>query len=454
MIIMKFGGTSVRDMNAIRRVVSIVKGRLADKPLVVVSALSKVTRILCKIADEAEAGHVAEIQKDMQELRDRHISLAKELLSEDAAVLGECEKDLESILLNLEDYVKGVCMIGELSPRSYARIVSCGELLSSKIVAAAMNANGLSCKWVDARKMVVTDCNYMSARPDLDMTEANIRRYIPEEAKGVSVILTQGFIASSSAGYTSVLGFEGSDYSAAIFGMALKADRVEIWTDVDGIRTADPRLVECTDRVPEVSYEEASEMAYLGARVLHPLTTEPARRRNIPVYVLNSANPSNPGSVVTGDEVKAGPKTVSLKDDIEYIVVKSAKIPGVSKMLSGVFGTAESFGIKTLLASVSESCIAFTMEHGQPGRDLFMTALREGFDVTVYKDKAQISVVGKDVVLTDGVQDIMRHCASRIFMTCQSPSLLSTSIVVDRRDAQAVVAALHNMLILRPISSL
>ena len=277
---MKFGGTSVRNKEAIERVISIVSNRMSENPLVVVSALSKVTRLLCEICKEAEAQHVDKVNELLADLRERHVSLAESLLSGgDGSRLEKCVADMGSVLDSLSEFAHGVCCIGELSPRSYARIVSTGEILSSMIIAAAMNESGLATRWLDARKMILTDCNYMSASPDLTTTEANVKRLVSEASKGVSVIITQGFIASASDGATSVLGFEGSDYSAAIFGMALDASRVEIWTDVDGIRSADPRIVSDTVCIREVSYDEASEMAFLGARVLHPLTIEPAGKR-------------------------------------------------------------------------------------------------------------------------------------------------------------------------------
>ena len=255
MIIMKFGGTSVQNAEAIRRVIGIVRGRMAEKPLVVVSALSKVTRQLCGIAEAAQGRREDEFRELLSALRKRHCDLADELLPEGSALLQDCLGRIGQLCDELEDFVYGVFRIAELSPRSYARIVSTGELLSSVIVSAAMNAAGLSCHWADARRMMVTDCNYMSAAPDLEATEANVRREYPALSKGASVILTQGFIASSVEGFPSVLGFEGSDYSAAIFGMALNASRVEIWTDVDGIRTADPRIVSDTGRIARLSYD-------------------------------------------------------------------------------------------------------------------------------------------------------------------------------------------------------
>ena len=445
---MKFGGTSVKDKNAIERVISIVRGRMADKPLVVVSALAKVTRVLCGIAEEAEAQHLKEVDELLDSLRDRHTSLAVELLSGNPEILNNCVSEVNAVLDSLTDFAHGVCQIGELSPRSYARIVSTGEVLSSKIVAAAMNVYGLSCRWLDARKMIVTDCSYMSAVPDLAATEANVKRFVPEAAKGVSVVLTQGFIASSVEGSSSVLGFEGSDYSAAIFGMALDADRIEIWTDVDGIQSADPRKIADTHRIDRVSYDEASEMAYLGARVLHPLTIEPARRRNIPVHVLNSMSPDAPGSVVTHECVAVGPKTVAVKDDIDYLEITSPKIVGVTAMFAGVFNAAETNAVKVVLAAASESKVGVTLESGQPGFEAFVQQLRKKFEVMVYKDKAEISVVGNAVVTAPGLVDKMTAAASgaNVYMMSQSPSMLSVSIVVDRSAAVDIAGRIHKVI--------
>lgn len=445
---MKFGGTSVKDKNAIERVISIVRGRMADKPLVVVSALAKVTRVLCSIAEEAEAQHLKEVDELLDSLRDRHTSLAVELLSGNPEILNNCVSEVNAVLDSLTDFAHGVCQIGELSPRSYARIVSTGEVLSSKIVAAAMNVYGLSCRWLDARKMIVTDCSYMSAVPDLAATEANVKRFVPEAAKGVSVVLTQGFIASSVEGSPSVLGFEGSDYSAAIFGMALDADRIEIWTDVDGIQSADPRKIADTHRIDRVSYDEASEMAYLGARVLHPLTIEPARRRNIPVHVQNSMSPDAPGSVVTHECVAVGPKTVAVKDDIDYLEITSPKIVGVTAMFAGVFNAAETNAVKVVLAAASESKVGVTLESGQPGFEAFVQQLRKRFEVMVYKDKAEISVVGNAVVTAPGLVDKMTAAASgaNVYMMSQSPSMLSVSIVVDRSAAVDIAGRIHKVI--------
>ena len=447
MIVMKFGGTSVQDAQAIRRVISIVKTRLKDSPLVVVSAFARVTRLLVEMAEEAQAQHTSEVKDLMDKLRERHEGVCADLLGGNPDLLKETSSLVGAVCDSLEDFVAGVCKIGELSPRSRARIVSTGEVLSSIIVNAAMNENGIVSHWADARTLIITDDNYMSARPDMTLTKANIRRVVPGIMKGADVVLTQGFVASTTAGATSVLGFEGSDYSAALFGMALRADRVEIWTDVDGIRTADPRVVPQTQRLERISYEEAAEMAYLGARVLHPLTIEPARGKNIPIYVLNTMNPEGEGSaVVMGEGIPDGPKSVAFRDEIDFLVIESSQIVGVKDMLSRVFRILDDCRVAVSLVSASESKVSLTIPAGQLHTAEAVEQISEIYSTTLYKDKAQVSVTGRNVVyhqgLTSGVLDI----AGTVYMVSVGANLMSLSFVVDREKIREIICGLHDML--------
>ncbi|MBR1873012.1 MAG: aspartate kinase [Bacteroidales bacterium] len=289
MIVMKFGGTSVQDAAAIKRVIEIVKGRLSQSPLVVVSAMARVTRSLVEITSAADQRPLVEA------LLVRHLEACDQLL--EGQLLSDTKARVESL-----------CR-GILGCHDQPEVISVGELLSSTIVAAAFNAAGIPCGWADAREMVCVGGDRMGGRPDFVKTEEAVRNALG----GHGLTVTQGFIARTAEGRSAVLGFEGSDYSAAIFGMALDADSVEIWTDVDGIRTADPRLVSDTCRIPEISYDEAAEMARLGARVLHPMTIYPARTKNIPIIVLNTGNPSCEGSrVVRNEDIPDGPKSVAL----------------------------------------------------------------------------------------------------------------------------------------------
>lgn len=444
MIVMKFGGTSVQNKEAIERVISIVSGRLREKPLVVVSALAKVTRLLVQIAEEAENRNVEAYKADLVALRERHCGLCREMLS--GEILEDTLSKVGQICSDLEAFVEGVGQIGELSPRSKARIISTGEILSSTIVAAAFNEKGISCNWADARRMIITDDNYLSAKPDLDICQANIKRIIPAFAKGVKVVLTQGFVSSTTAGFSSVLGFEGSDYSAAIFGMALNADRVEIWTDVDGIRTADPRVVGKTAKIGTASYEEAAVMAYLGARVLHPLTIGPARRRNIPIMVLNTMNPEGEGSSVAKDvDIPEGPKSVAFLTEIDYLEISAPVQKSVSAMLGDILPVLRANKLEISLMSTSVSKVSLTFECGQAGLQNAVAELSESYDVTYFRDKSQISVVGKNVASCPGIMDAVRE-SGKVSMLSFGSSMMDLSAVVDRKDVKEIVNELHNRL--------
>lgn len=368
MIVMKFGGTSVQDAEAIARVRDIVRGRLGERPLVVVSAMARVTRVLCAIAEAVRNADAVRAEELLNDLLLRHHDVAEDLLSDDADLFIQTIMRIDDLWDDLASFVEDICARGRVSDCDEARIISTGELLSSVIVSAAFNAGGLSCTWLDAREMIVTDENYLSARPDLTQTCLNVQAAMQEE--DAAVFLTQGFIARTTEGDPAVLGFEGSDYSAAIFGMCLDASRVEIWTDVDGIRSADPRIVAATRRIPRLSYEEAAEMAYLGARVLHPLTIGPARSKDIPICVLNSHDAQGLGSVVgpDGPELPLGPKSIALLTAEDARELKSRTIFDVSRKAQvSVIGkgiAADKDRIVGTIRGIDEGCALSLSENG------------------------------------------------------------------------------------------
>ena len=445
MIIIKFGGTSVQNEEAIGRVISIVKSRLGEKPLVVVSALARVTRLLCTIAEEAEAQREDAVKDLLSQLRERHFNLSRNLLAGRPDLLKDCLEDVEALISSLETFVGGVCLLGELSSRSEARIISTGELLSSTIISYAFNANGISCHWIDARRMITTDDNYLNARPDMVVTEANIKRIVGLEYRGADLVLTQGFVASTEKGATSVLGFEGSDYSAAIFGMALGAERVEIWTDVDGIRSADPRVIGNTRKIDVISYEEAAEMAAMGARVLHPLTIEPARKKNIPILVLNSTNQSCDGTLVTrGDQSPDGPKSVAFKEDVLFIKVISPKLDGVTRMLGKVFASLYPRRIPVTLAKATESEVFLVMPEERVALQDALEEIGKWADVTVYRDKAFISVVGRNLVGFEGLGEKVISVSGKVHLANVSANMMSENFVIDRDRLQVTLESLHD----------
>lgn len=271
MIVMKFGGTSVANYEAITRSVSIVESRLAEKPIVVVSALSKVTDLLYRISDSATVGDRQSVEELLGELRGRHISLVNELLAENESLCGQACAKVDEICDGLDSFVGAVCALGELTDRSKAKIISHGEWLSSNIICYAMNARGIRTGFIDARMMMKTTDDYLKGEPLVGEIVKNAPETVAKAYEGADAVITQGFIASTMKGEPSVLGRGGSDYSASLIGMAVDAERIEIWTDVDGVRTADPRMVKNTRSIDRISFEEAAEMAHFGAKVLHQI---------------------------------------------------------------------------------------------------------------------------------------------------------------------------------------
>ena len=444
---MKFGGTSVANCEAITRTISIVGDRLAQKPVVVVSALSKVTDLLYRITDCAGARDREAADGYIDDLAARHTELAKELLKDSGSCAEACAK-VEEICRELRDFVGAVCSLGELTDRSRARIISRGEWLSSTIICYAMNARGIVTRFVDARRMIVTSDCYMKGEPDMAAIAARVPEIVAEAYSGADAVITQGFIAATAKGETTVLGRGGSDYSASLIGMALDAERIEIWTDVDGVRTADPRIVPDTKSISRISFEEAAEMAHFGAKVLHPMTIEPAVMKNIPVYVLNSMNPAGEGTaILQSDRIEDGVKSVSYKENILLLNIFSTKMINVSSFLQKVFAIFSQYKVSVDLISTSEANISLTMD-GNQDIDEVVKALSEFAEVDVDRDKAQISVIGKNIVNLRGLlkQTMASLKDCNVYMISQGASFVNISFVVDRSSMKDAVREVHKYL--------
>ncbi len=447
MIVMKFGGTSVANYEAIKRAIAIIRGRLEEKPVVVVSALSKVTDLLYRVSDCAEASDWEVASDLLTQLRSRHIDLAKELLGEGESYDEACGK-IDSVCHELMSFVKAVCSLGELTDRSKARIISTGEWLSSTVICYAMNADGIKTQFVDARKMIITAGDDLKGEPQISEIEKLVPQQILPAFEGADAVITQGFISSTANGKTSVLGRGGSDYSASLIGMALNAEKIEIWTDVDGVRTADPRIVERTQNISKISFEEAAEMAHFGAKVLHPLTIEPAVMKNIPVYVLNSMNPTGEGTVILQSNlIEDGVKSVSYKENILLLNIFSTKMINVSGFLQKVFAAFSRHNVSVDLISTSEANISLTMDGAQDVTEV-VKELSEFADVAVDRDKSQVSIIGKNIVNLKGLLRDTMACLSgcNVYMISQGASFVNVSFVVDRSSLQEVVQDVHSFL--------
>ena len=452
MIVMKFGGTSVANFEAITRTIFIVGGKLDQKPVVVVSALSKVTDLLYKIADAAASKNKVQTEELLGQIRSRHINLVRELLEQSPALCEQAETRVNEICDSLADLVSAVCALGELSDRNKAVIISNGEILSSTIICFAMNAKGIRTNFIDARKMMITSESYLKGEPISEEICARVPGIISEAYKGMDAVITQGFIGSNLQGEQTVLGRGGSDYSASLIGMAIDAERIEIWTDVDGVRTADPRRVQNTKELEKISFEEAAEMAHFGAKVLHPLTIEPAVKKNIPIYVLNSMNPSNKGTAILRNElIEDGVKSVSFKENIRVINIFSTRMINTSGFLRRVFEIFSESKVSVDLISTSEANISVTVD-GTEKIDKVVAQLSEFADVIVDDDKSQVSVIGKNIVRLNGMLKKtfapLKKC--NVYMISQGASFVNISFVVDRAELTEIVQDLHHHLFEQP----
>ena len=445
MIVMKFGGTSVEDARAIGRLAEIVKGRLDRKPVLVVSAMAKVTDSLVAMSHSAANGALPDALKLLKQLRQRHFNVLGELVN--GKRQAECRAEIQALFENLQDVLRGISSLGELSPRTTDNVLSYGEVLSSPIVAAALAARGIDAVHVDSRKVIVTDNNFTRAVP-LDETNYRLREVLKPLVNDDKVPVMGGFVASTVDGITTTLGRGGSDFSAAIVGAGLGARRIEIWTDVSGMMTTDPRICPDAQRIEAISFDEASELAYFGAKVLHPATLIPAVEKNIPVYVLNSREPSNPGTCIRSKAPKSRNmfRAIAAKKGVRVINIRSPRMLMAHGFLRALFEAFDRHGVAADLVSTSEVSVSVIIDGGRDVSRL-LEELRKLGKVEVETGKAIICLVGENVRgrvgMAASVFNVAASCQTNLHMISQGASEINISFVIEERDVPEVVKALH-----------
>ena len=448
MVVMKFGGTSVANKEAIEALISIVKARLCEKPIIVVSALSKVTDMLYKLADSAAAKNLDETKSILAQLRKRHLDLATELLETKPDLLEQAHCKIAKIIDDLDNFVAAVGQLGELSDRSKAVIYANGEYLSSNIICFALNASSVKTNYMNARDMIITSKDYLKGDPIISEICKKVPSVVSSAFEGMDAVITQGFVSATIDAEPTVLGRGGSDYSASLIGMAVDSAKIEIWTDVDGVKTADPRKVKNTMSLVEISFEEAAEMAYFGAKVLHPLTIEPAVKKNIPLYVLNSKNPSGAGTAILQSKfIEDGVKSVSFKENIQLINIFSTKMINTSGFLNKIFEIFSNNKVSVDLISTSEANISVTVDASQ-NIDKVVAELSEFAEVNVDTEKSQISIIGKDIVNQKGTlaRIFMPLNNYKVYMISQGASFVNISFVVDKIALDDAIQTIHKNL--------
>ncbi len=447
LVVMKFGGTSVEDPAAINRTASIVAGRVqaGKRPVVVVSALAKVTDQLLRAASCAAAGDRTGSLAISSRLRSRHRDTAAALVQEPKAA-AELGNLIDEKFVALDEILRGLSAILELTPRISDLVVSYGERISSRIVAAALIERGVPAAHLDARDIVVTDAQFQKAVPLDAAIEKRVEQHLqPLLAEG-KVPIMGGFIASTEEGITTTLGRGGSDFTGALIGGALNADAIEIWTDVNGIMTCDPRVCPDALRVKVISFEEAAELAYFGAKVLHPATILPAVKKNIPVHVLNSRNPDNEGTRITSlaPHCSSPFKSIAVKKKLSIIDVVASRMLMTHGYLKEIFTIFDKHQCPVDMVSTSEVSVSLTVDSTDK-LPLIAADLSRLADVKYEGKKALVCMVGEDIRGQNGIAaqvfNAVRHINVR--MISQGASEINMSFMIDEDDADEAVRSLH-----------
>jgi len=444
MIVMKFGGTSVQDAAAIERAAAIVKARLAQRPVVVVSALAKVTDQLLTMARAAGTGDRKTALKLCRELQERHYNVAGELLG--TALFTNFHSELASDFEALDELLRGIVAVGELTPRTTDLIAAYGEMLSSKIVTAALSARDLDATLVDSRQCIVTDASHTRAAPLFEETNERLRLKLKPLLEDGQVPVMGGFIGATKAGVTTTIGRGGSDFSAAIVGAGLDAERIEIWTDVDGMMTTDPNLCPDAKRIKVISFDEAAELAYFGAKVLHPATVLPAVQKNIPVYILNSRNAGCEGTRISArvPHCRNLFKAIAAKKRITIVDVAAPRMLLAHGFLKNIFEAFDRHRIAVDVVSTSEVSVSLTVDSNESIPAL-AADLAKLADVKYEGRKAIVCLVGENLRDTPGV-------ATRVFaeladvktrMISQGASEINLTFVIEEDEVPEVVRRLH-----------
>jgi aspartate kinase len=456
---MKFGGTSVGTGENIRRVAKIVAGNVKKncRVVVVVSALAGITNQLVDEADQARKKDEKQIQEFTRKLVEKHVATAMEAI-DDNDIQKEVEQVIKKTVSALEKVLTGICYVGEITPKSKDYVMSFGERLSAPIVWGALRDLKLQTEFFTGKEAgIVTDANFGEASPLMNVTTHQVKeRLEPLLEKNVVPVVT-GYTAATQDGVVTTLGRGGSDYTATILSVALAADEVWIWTDVDGIMTTDPKIVKSAKMLPQLSYGEAAEMAIFGAKAMHPSALEPVTDAHIPVRIRNVFNPENHGTLITdGQEVKSKEvvKAVAMIKDVAMINIRGAAMVGAPGSYSKVFDVLGKDNINIMMVStaVSEANISLIIRRNLLGRALStleIALLGGGLvnEISSEDDVCVIAAMGANMKGTLGV-------ASRIFtamaekkinirMIAQGSSELNISFVVKEEDGDAAVKAIH-----------
>jgi bifunctional aspartokinase / homoserine dehydrogenase 1 len=463
-LVMKFGGTSVGDTQAMLQVAQIVQdAKLEWKNVVVVtSAMAGVTNFLLDLVATAINGDQEKIQLGITELRNRHLAVL-ENLQLPASQYAQTTNEVDTLLQDLRETCKAITILREASPRTWDAVASMGERLAVRILAAVLASRQINTCAIDSSRIVITDDCFQNAQPDLEATRIKTRELIlPMFSEGCTPVVT-GFIGATPEGVITTIGRGGSDYSAAILSAALDANDVWIWTDVDGVMSADPRLVENAITIPELTFKEVAELAYYGAKVLHPKTIRPIIESETGLRVCNTFNPSHPGTrLVSSRDVRQGTiKAVTAIRDLDLLSIEGRGMLGVPGVAARTFSAIAETGtsVPMITQSSSEQTITFAVPQKSSARVVaalektFASEIRRRDIDRVWKTEsaAIVTVVGAGMAHTAGISgkifNALGNAGVNVIAIAQGSSEVSISLVVNEADLKKALLAIHALIV-------
>lgn len=441
---MKFGGTSVENAAAMHNVASIVKQHQHRKPFVVISAIAQATNLLTSIGTNAALGNMSVVQENIATFISKHVSIIEEGISS-PQTQRRLKETVANVQQDLERLSQGIFFLRELSPRSLDALCVFGEYLSSLCVHEIFLEQEIPGVWLDAKKFMLTDNNFTSASPRLDEVQKRLQNILHNVEKENPIFVTQGFIGATEEGIPTTMGRESSDFTAAVLGSVLNADEIQIWTDVDGFFTADPRVIPTAKLIPHLSYAEALELADRGAKVLHPKTMLPIAEKNLPLLIRNSKNPTSAGTSVSSSRNEfATAVGVTLKNNIAIVSLIPFEQKNFSLLTEILAGILAEHKRTPLFHSAGERAHLFGFEGGKIS-DSFIQAFREIGSVTLVEKKSLLTIVGNNIFQSPSV--VMRFMKSladtQLHYMTMSAHRLSLAAVVNEEDALRSMVAIH-----------
>jgi aspartate kinase len=445
-LVMKFGGTSVGSAGAMRQAAGLVEDALAHSPLVVLSAMSGVTDTLFEAARAAEGGDGAAARRTHKKLLDRHLATAEELF--EGAVPEALAEEVRAACDDVKVLLRGVHLLHELTARSMDAIASAGERLSTQVFAAYLRQRGLDADWFDAREVLRTDRRFGAARPQPSDIAALARERLAGRFAPGRAIVTQGYVGSTEDGLTTTLGRGGSDYSAALFAAALHCNEVQIWTDVEGILTSDPRIIPQATPIAEISFAEAAELAAFGAKVLHPATIQPAVAAGIPVTVRHAGRPQGAFTTIKPHAPSSRPVTaLASRGPVTVLTVGSPRMLAQSGFLARLFEIFGRHSVSVDLVATAEVSVSLTVEPQAP-IELLAREIETFAEVQIARERAIVAIVGERIRATPGLaRRVFSALAGiNIEMISMGANEINLSLVVQQNDTVEALRALHKEL--------